>query len=93
MTNQVTVIRERARESLIAKGMLGEKLCYYEAIQLCYNGYNVCIVPGNDPAIMFFLKVRMVKDNPVIFQHTPDGWCFEYFPKSSHLFEDWIVKN
>lgn len=93
MTNQVTVIKERARESLIAKGMLGEKLCYYEAIQLCHNGYSVCITPGDDPSVSFWLKSEMVKDKPVLFQFTPDGWRFEYFPKTSHLFEDWIVKN
>lgn len=91
MTNQVTVIKERARESLIAKGMLGESLCYYEAIQLCYNGYDVWMVPVD--LKHFFLRVAKIDGNPVIFKHMEDGCVFEYYPHTADLFEDWIVKN
>lgn len=95
MTSQVTIIKERARESLISKGMLGEPLNYWEAMQLCHNGYSVRIKGNND----WYLKADMIKVgdwHPRYALWIIDSGSTgprEFITESQHLFIEWELHH
>lgn len=87
----VTVIKERARQSLISKAMLGETMSYWEAMSLCHKGYKVCMCDPDDRD--FYLKASTIKGRYNLWMYQGDSEPTEYVTETPHLFMDWKVKN
>lgn len=89
--NQVTIIKERARESLIAKGFLGDTLNYYEAMQLCHNGYHIHLKEIHQS--YFWLRSGMIDGRYALWANHEDGSVIEYVTDHKHILMDWEVKK